>query len=49
MEKFYCPYCHRQSGSPGGVRFHVKVDHPEKLKEFDEMHYDEMKKRYSQT
>jgi len=27
----------------------VKVDHPEKLKEFDEMHYDEMKKRYSQT
>jgi hypothetical protein len=49
MEKFNCPYCFRQSVSPGGVRFHVKIDHPDKLKEFDEKYYDEMKKRYEQA
>jgi hypothetical protein len=35
VQEFSCPYCPRKSASPGGVRFHVKLTHPEKLEEFN--------------
>ena len=38
--QFKCPYCERKSASPGGVRFHVKLMHPEKLEEFNNIFYD---------
>ena len=42
LTEFKCPYCDRKSASPGGVRFHVKLTHPEKLDEFNKKHYPEM-------
>jgi len=48
IEKFFCPYCNRQSASPGGVRFHVRNEHPEKLQEFIEKHYAKMVERFKQ-
>ena len=44
MPQFKCPWCDRKSASPGGVRFHVKLTHPEKLEEFNQEHYPEMEK-----
>ena len=35
VHEFGCPYCPRKSASPGGVRFHVKLTHPDKLDEFN--------------
>lgn len=49
MEKYVCPYCSRQSASPGGVRFHVSNEHPEKLEEFMEKHYPEMVERFKKA
>ena len=49
MEKYKCPYCDRQSASPGGVRFHIKMDHPEKLEEFNSKYYEEMAERFKKT
>jgi len=46
MERYRCPYCERQAASPGGVRFHVKLEHPEKLDEFNEQHYGAMAERF---
>jgi hypothetical protein len=46
MERFQCPYCDRQAASPGGVRFHVKLEHSDKLDEFNEMHYPGMAERF---
>ena len=47
MERHQCPYCDRQAASPGGVRFHVKLEHPGKLEEFNEMHYPGMVERFN--
>ena len=44
--EFKCPYCDRKSASPGGVRFHVKLTHPEKLDEFNKKHYPEMENEF---
>ena len=49
MERYRCPYCDRQAASPGGVRFHVKLEHPEKLDEFKEQHYQAMVERFRKT
>jgi hypothetical protein len=38
VQEFSCPYCPRKSASPGGVRFHVKLTHPDKLEEFNAVH-----------
>jgi hypothetical protein len=42
MQEYNCPYCPRKSASPGGVRFHVKLTHPEKLEEFNTKYYPKM-------
>lgn len=49
IEKYACPYCGRQSASPGGVRFHVRNDHPEKIQEFMERYYPEMAERFKKS
>ncbi len=49
MTQFSCPYCDRKSASPGGVRFHVKLTHPEKLEEFNSTHYAAMEELFRQT
>ncbi|MFQ6053572.1 MAG: hypothetical protein ACE5OO_05000 [Candidatus Bathyarchaeia archaeon] len=49
VEKFNCPWCDLQSASPGGVRFHVRNEHPEKLKEFMDEHYPEMSERFRRS
>lgn len=49
IEKHVCPYCDRQSASPGGVRFHVRNNHPEKFQEFMEKIYPAMAERYQKT
>lgn len=46
LHGFQCPYCDRKSASPGGVRFHVKLTHPEKLDEFNSKHYAEMEETF---
>lgn len=46
MVQFECPYCDRKSASPGGVRFHVKLTHPEKLDEFNANYYPDMENRF---
>lgn len=46
MTQFKCPYCERVSASPGGVRFHVKLTHPEKLEEFNATHYATMEEEF---
>ena len=46
VERFQCPYCERQAASPGGVRFHVKLDHPEKLDDFMSRLYPAMVERF---
>ena len=49
MERYNCPYCDREAASPGGVRFHVKLEHPSKLDEFNEMHYSGMAERFKRV
>ena len=49
MERYKCPYCDRQAASPGGVRFHVKLEHPCKLDEFNEIHYPGMAERFKRV
>jgi hypothetical protein len=46
IERYPCPYCDRQAASPGGVRFHVKLEHPDMLQEFNETHYPRMVERF---
>jgi len=31
------------------VRFHVKLEHPDKLDEFNQMHYQEMAERFKKS
>ena len=45
-KKFKCPYCDREAMSPGGIRFHVASDHPEKVGEFKADHYPAMAKEF---
>ena len=49
MERYSCPYCDRESASPGGVRFHIRLEHPEKLDEFNERYYPEMSERFKKA
>ena len=49
MEKYQCPYCDREAASPGGARFHVKLEHTEKLDEFNEKHYPGMAERFKKA
>ncbi|MGD2200314.1 MAG: hypothetical protein PVJ38_01620 [Candidatus Bathyarchaeota archaeon] len=49
MEKYQCPYCDRKAASPGGVRFHIKLEHPDNLEEFNEKYYDEMAERFKKS
>ena len=49
MTQFKCPYCERKSASPGGVRFHVKLTHPEKLEEFNSTYYAAMEEMFKQS
>lgn len=49
MERYSCPYCERQSASPGGVRFHVRLEHPEKLEEFNKKYYPELAERFKKA
>jgi len=44
--EYKCPYCDRKSASPGGVRFHVKLTHPERLEEFNEKYYPRMEAEF---
>ena len=44
--EFSCPYCPRKSSSPGGVRFHVKLTHPDKLEEFNAVHLPKMTSQF---
>ncbi len=48
VHEFTCPYCPRKSASPGGVRFHVKLKHPDKLDEFTEKHLPKMNVLFKQ-
>jgi len=47
--EYVCPYCPRRSASPGGVRFHVKLTHPEKLDEFTTVHLPKMTAQFKET
>ncbi len=47
MERYPCPYCDRQTASPGGARFHVKLEHPDKLEDFNEKHYPGLAERFN--
>ncbi len=49
MERYECPYCDRKAASPGGVRFHIKLAHPDKLEEFMELYYDKMAERFREA
>jgi hypothetical protein len=46
MHDYNCPYCSRKSASPGGVRFHVKLTHPDKMDEFISKHYPAMEAEF---
>ncbi len=48
MTQFKCPYCERKNTSPNGVRFHVKLVHPEKLEEFYSKYYPRMEEVYKE-
>lgn len=48
QHEFICPYCPRKSASPGGVKFHVKLTHPEKLDEFSAVHFPKMASRFKE-
>ncbi len=48
VHEFTCPYCPRKSASPGGVRFHVKLTHPDKLNEFTENYLPKMNELFKQ-
>ncbi len=45
--QYKCPYCDRVSLSPGGVSFHVGIEHPDKVEEFIADHYPAMKEAYN--
>jgi len=49
MERYHCPYCDWDSVSPGGIRWHVSVEHPDKMEEFMEKYYPEMAKRFQEA
>lgn len=49
QHEFVCPYCPRRSASPGGVRFHVKLTHPEKLDEFTAVHFPKMTSKFREN
>ncbi len=48
VKEFSCPYCPRKSASPGGVRFHVKLTHPDKLEEFNTVHLPKMTSQFKE-
>ncbi len=49
LQEFKCPYCDRKSASPGGVRFHIKLTHSDKLDEFNVDYYPEMEARFKDS
>jgi hypothetical protein len=49
ITEYKCPYCDRKSASPGGVRFHVKLTHQERLEEFNEKYYPEMATKFKES
>jgi len=49
INEFVCPYCPRKSSSPGGVRFHVKLTHPDKLDEFTTVHLPKMTSEFKEN
>ncbi len=49
VHEFSCPYCPRKSASPGGVRFHVKLTHPDKLEEFDAKYLPKLNELFRQN
>jgi hypothetical protein len=48
LDEFCCPYCDRRSTSPSGLRFHVRLTHPDKLDEFQTNYYPEMEARFKE-
>jgi hypothetical protein len=49
MERYSCPYCSHDSVSPGGVKFHVRIHHPDKQEEFLQRYQPEMEKRFQRA
>ncbi len=49
VQEFNCPYCNRKSASPGGIRFHVKLTHPDKLDEFTTTHLPKMTAQFKES
>ncbi len=47
IKKYKCPYCEREALSPGGVRFHVRSEHPDKAGEFQTDHYPAMEEEFN--
>ncbi|MBN1681939.1 hypothetical protein JW865_00100 [Candidatus Bathyarchaeota archaeon] len=46
--EFKCPYCTRIASSPGGIRFHIKLTHPEKYDDFILNYYPKMIARFKE-
>ena len=46
--EYKCPYCTRKAASPGGIRFHVKLTHPEKMDEFNNVHFPKMSAQFKE-
>ena len=47
QKKYKCPYCEREALSPGGVKFHVRSEHPDKVGEFQTDHYLAMEEEFN--
>lgn len=48
IQEYKCPYCPRLASSPGGIRFHVKLTHPDKLDDFNLNYYPSMSKLFKE-
>jgi hypothetical protein len=44
--EYSCPYCKRTSLSPGGIKFHVKLTHTDKLAEFEKNVFPQMEAEF---
>ena len=44
--EYTCPYCKRISLSPGGIKFHVKLTHTDKLVEFEKNIFPQMEAEF---
>jgi len=49
IERYSCPYCGHDSVSPGGIKFHVRIKHRDKIEEFSQKHLPEMDQRYKKA